>query len=88
MSLPEPAVPREPASYAVGGFLAAFALFAALGSLVYYPGRIGPGAMLIALIASAMDDPKRRLGALSVGAAGVCWFFGMVIAVLLDRPLF
>ena len=79
---------REPASWTIAGLMAASALFAALVALVYYPGRIGPGAMLVALIAAAIGGPHRGLAAFAVAASTVCWFAGMVIAVLLERPLF
>jgi hypothetical protein len=38
----------------VAGFLAAAALAAGVLALVWYPGRVGPAAMLIALVAAAM----------------------------------
>ena len=79
---------RDPASYVVAGYLAAAALFASAIALVYYPGRIGPGAMLISLIAAAMGGPHRRLAGAAVAASTVCWLVGMIIAILLDRPIF
>jgi hypothetical protein len=55
---------------------------------VYYPGRIGPGAMLVALIAAGMGGRGNRLPAIAVGLTGFCWLAGMVIAIMLDRPIF
>ena len=78
----------EPASYTVAGLLAAAALFAGIGALIWYPGRIGPAAMFVALIAAAMGGPHRRLAGAALAIATVCWFAGMVIAVALDRPIF
>jgi len=43
--------PADGAGSYVAGFLAAFAIFAAVAGLVYYPGRVGTGAVLVALIA-------------------------------------
>jgi hypothetical protein len=57
-------------------------------SLVWYPGRIGPGAILVALVAAAMGGPHRRLAAAALVVATACWFAGMVIAVVLERPIF
>jgi hypothetical protein len=83
-----PAVVREPPSHAVAGFLAASAIFAAAVALVYYPGRIGPGAILIALIAAGLAGARQGLVAVALAITTVCWFAGMVIAVLLERPIF
>jgi hypothetical protein len=79
---------REPVSYTIAGLLAAGSLAASAVALVYTPGRIGPGAILIALLAAAMGGPHRRLAAFAVGVATLCWFFGMIIAVLLERDVF
>ena len=79
---------REPVSWAVGGFLAALAIFVGAIALVWYPGRIGPSAMLIALLAAAMGGPHRRLAGWAVAASTISWFLGMVIAVVLERPIF
>jgi hypothetical protein len=79
---------RESAAHVVAGFLAAVALFAGVVSLVYYPGRVGPGAMLIALVAAAMGGFQSRFAAWTLGVVTASWFAGMVIAVLLERPIF
>jgi hypothetical protein len=77
----------SPASY-VAGFLATFAIFAAAAGLVYYPGRVGTGAVLAALVAAGVGGFQQRLAAFAVGFAGLCWFAGMVIAIALERPIF
>jgi hypothetical protein len=79
---------REPAYYTVAGFLAALALFAAVLALIWYPGRVGSAAILVALVAAAMGGPQRRLAAAAVVVATLCWFAGMLLAVLLERPVF
>jgi hypothetical protein len=69
--------------------MATFAIFAGLAALVYYPGRIGPGAIFIALLAAAIGgSPDRRLVPLAVVLTTLCWLGGMTIAVLLERPIF
>jgi hypothetical protein len=72
----------------VAGFLAAAALFAGLLSIVWYPGRVGPAAMLVALIASSISGPQRRLAAGALAFATVCWVVGMILAILTERPIF
>jgi hypothetical protein len=83
-----PAARREPPSHTVAGFLAAAALFAGLVAIIYYPGRIGPGAILVALIAAAMGGFQSRLAATALVVATAGWFLGMIVAVLLERPIF
>lgn len=83
-----PPARREPPSHTVAGFLAAAALFAGLVAIIYYPGRIGPGAILVALIAAAMGGFQSRLAATALVVATVGWFLGMILAVLLERPIF
>jgi hypothetical protein len=68
--------------------MATFAVFACLAALVYYPGRIGPGAIFIALLAAALGGSDRRLVPLAVIATTLSWLAGMVIAVLLENPIF
>ncbi len=89
MSASEPSVPRSRTSFTVAGYLAAAAMFAGLASLVYHPSRIGVGAMLVALVAAAMAGPEqKRFCGFAVAVTGICWFAGMVIAVVLERPIF
>lgn len=75
------------ASQAVAGYLAAAAIFAGLAALVYYPARIGPGAILVAAVAAGIGGSIKRLAALAMIVAGGGFLFGMIIAVLLDRPI-
>ena len=83
-----PAARRDPASHVVAGFLAATAIFAGLIAIVYYPGRVGPGAILVALIAAAMGGFQSRLAGIAVAVATAGWFVGMVVAIVLERPIF
>jgi hypothetical protein len=80
---------RDPAHWVVAGYLAAIVHFASPAALVYYPGRVGPATMLVALLAAALAGPRQRLFAASaVAAATIWWFAGMVIAIALERPIF
>jgi hypothetical protein len=69
--------------------MATFAIFGGLIALVYSPGRIGPGAMFVAILAAAIGgSPGRRLVPLAVLLTTLSWLAGMTIAVLLERPIF
>jgi hypothetical protein len=57
-------------------------------AIVYYPGRVGPGAILVALLAAAMGGFQSRLAAIAVAVATGGWFLGMVLAIVLERPIF
>jgi hypothetical protein len=78
---------RDRPSHAVAGYLAAAALFVGLIGIVYKPGQVGVGAMLVALVAAAMGGPQRRLAAAALVIATASWILGMTLAVLLERPL-
>jgi hypothetical protein len=79
---------RNTPSQIVAGYLAAIAIFGGIVSLFYYPGRIGPASIVIALVAAGMGWSKTRFVGLAMAVASVGWFFGMLVAILLDRPLF
>jgi hypothetical protein len=90
MSLDESRQPPDdvPASHYIAGFLAAAAIFAGLVAIVYYPGRVGAGAIFVALVAAAMGGFQSRLAAWAVGIATVGWVTGMIVSVALERPVF
>ena len=91
MSVPEQPeiVRRETGAQGVAEFMATCAVFAGLVAIVYSPGRIGPGAIFIALLAAIIGGrPGSRLVPLAVIVTTACWFAGMVIAVLLENPIF
>jgi hypothetical protein len=79
--------PREGAASSVAGFLAAFAIFAGAVGLVYYPGRVGSAAVVVALISAAIGGFQRNLATFAVAFTGICWFAGMVIAISLERAV-
>ena len=80
--------PADGTASTVAGFLSAFAIFAAIGGLVYYPGRVATAAVLVALISAGIGGFQRGLTTFAVVFAGLCWFAGMVIAIALERPVF
>jgi hypothetical protein len=85
---PTQAASSESTADTVAGFLAAAALFSGLLSIVWYPGRVGPGAMLVALVAAAISGPQRGFAAAALTFATACWVVGMIVAILTERPIF
>jgi hypothetical protein len=79
---------RPGSADAVAGFLATIALVAGLFSIVYRPARIGPAALVVALIAVAMGGRNERLATWAVAAVTVGWVVGMIVAVLTESPLY
>jgi hypothetical protein len=77
-----------PASEYVAGFLAAAAIFAAVVAIVYYPGRVGTGAVLVAIVAAGIGGFQSRLAAFAVGFSSICWVAGMIVSVIFERPVF
>jgi hypothetical protein len=71
----------------VAGFLSTFAIFASLFALAWHPLRLIPAAMVLALVAAAMAPRGNRLGLAAVLIAALCFFLGMTIAVVTQRPL-
>lgn len=69
-------------------FLATFALFAGLVGIVYKPGELGTAAVVVAILAATIGGRDRWLVPFTVAVTGTCWFVGMVLAVLLERPIF
>lgn len=80
-------IKRERPADTVAGFLATIALFAGLLSIAYKPARIGPVALVVALIAVAMGGRHERLATWAVATVTVGWVAGMIVCVLTDRPL-
>jgi len=68
--------------------LLAGCMFPLTGAMLLWTARIGPGAMLVALLAAAMGGLQHRLAAVAVAVTTLCFFFGMVIAVALERSIF
>jgi hypothetical protein len=71
----------------VAGYLSAIALFVALVGLAWHPLRLILPSLAIALIASGMAGPGRRLPFAAVLICAVCLFLGFTIAVVTSHPL-
>jgi hypothetical protein len=72
----------------VADFLATLALFAGLVGVVYSPGRLATAAVVISLVAAALGGRDRYLVPVTVAVTTACWFLGMLLAILLERPIF
>lgn len=81
-------VQRDRPADTIAGFLAAVAIVAALLSLAYRPIRLDPFAIVVAFVAAGMADRNRRLAAIAVATASVCFILGLVIAIWAQKPLF
>jgi hypothetical protein len=79
---------RTPVSQVVAGYLAAAAIFAGVIALFWYPGRLGLAAIFAAIVAAGIGRSVQRFTGLAMAVATLGFFFGMVIAVFLDRPIF
>lgn len=81
------AVPHRRAD-TVAGFLCAFSLALSGIAVVRTPGLLAPAAILVALVAARMTESRRTLAAAAVVVSALAFFFGMVIAIATDSPLY
>ena len=72
----------------VGGYIAAAAIAAGLGAVVYLPGRVGTLAIFLALLAIGIGGSKKRVMPWSLFIATFGWMGGMIVSVMLDRAMF
>jgi hypothetical protein len=79
---------RQGSADAVAGFLATIALVAGLFSIVYRPARIGPAALVVALIAVAIGGRNERLATWAVAIVSAGWVLGMIVCVLTEKPIY
>jgi hypothetical protein len=84
----QPAEDRYSQADVVAGFLAAAALVAGLFSIVYRPARIGPAALVVALIAVGIGGRNERLATWAVAVVSVGWVIGMIVAVVTENPVY
>ena len=86
----EPVVRDETTSPSstVAGFLSAMAIAAALIGLIWHPLRLIGPAIIISMIAAGMAPKGNKLAGAAVATAIVCFFLGLMISVVAQRPLF
>jgi hypothetical protein len=71
----------------VAGYLAALSIFASAISVAWHPLRLEVPAIVIALISAGMTGRGKRLPLAAVMVAAVCFFLGLMISVITERPL-
>jgi hypothetical protein len=71
----------------VAGFLAAAAIFVSLTGIAYRPLRLIPFAIVLALVAVAIDGRHERLARFAVYVGAASFAVGMAAAVLTSNPL-
>jgi hypothetical protein len=77
---------RRP-SETVAGYLSAIAIFVSVAGIAWHPLRLILPATAIALVASAMAGPGRRLQLAAVVICAVCLFLGLTVAVVTSHSL-
>jgi hypothetical protein len=83
----QPAARSRP-SDTIAGFLSAMAIFICLIGLAWHPLRLILPGIAIAMVGAGMAGPRsRRLAFAAVLVTAACFFFGMLIAVVAERPL-
>jgi hypothetical protein len=83
---PEQQEEHRPA-YTVAGFLSAMAIFAALIGLAWHPLRLIAPAIILSMIGAAMAPKGNRLAFAAVFVVAGCFFLGLLISVVTERPL-
>ena len=56
--------------------------------IVYTPGLVCTAAVVVAILAATIGGRDRWLVPVTVAVTGACWVIGMMLAVLLERPIF
>jgi hypothetical protein len=79
---------REGAAGAIGGLLAALALFTSLIGIAYRPARVIPFALALVLLAAAVGGRHARLAACALAVGGLCFVVGMAVAVITKNPIY
>jgi hypothetical protein len=72
----------------LAGLLAAASIAVSLVALAYRPFRIAPFAIALAIVAAGMGGRHSRLAYAAVIVGAVCWFAGMIVAIVTNNPVF
>jgi hypothetical protein len=88
MSVDASAARRRGATETLAGLIAAASIAVSLVALAYRPFRITPFAIALAIVAAGMGGRHSRLAYAAVIIGALCWFAGMIIAILTNNPVF
>ncbi len=72
----------------VAGFLCAFSFALSGLAIALKPGLLAPVAIVLALVAARMTAAHRTLAGVAVILATLGFFFGMIVAISTDNPLY
>jgi hypothetical protein len=78
---------RSRPSESIAGYLAAMAIFICLIGVAWHPLRLILPGIVIAMVAAGIGGRFQRLAFAAVLIAAACFFFGMMVAVVTQRPL-
>jgi hypothetical protein len=82
----QPAAPKP--SDTIAGFMSAMAMAVCVIGLAWHPLRLILPGIALAMISAGMAGPRsRRIAFVGVLVAAACFFFGMLIAVVAQHPL-
>jgi hypothetical protein len=77
---------RRP-SETVAGYLSALAIFVSITGVAWHPLRLILPSLLLALVASGMAGPGRKLQLAAVLISAGCLFLGLTVAVVTSHAL-
>jgi hypothetical protein len=78
---------RRTTAQTVSGYLAALSIFVSFTGIFWHPLRLILPSLLIALVASGMAGPDRRLQQAAVMIGAACLFLGLAVAVVTSHAL-
>jgi hypothetical protein len=78
---------RSRPSESIAGYLAAMAIFICLIGVAWHPLRLILPGIVIAMVAAGIGGRFQKLAFAAVLIAAACFFFGMMVAVVTQRPL-
>jgi hypothetical protein len=78
---------RRRSAETVAGYLSSLAIFMSLVGIAWRPLRLILPSLVIALVASGMAGPGRRLQLAAVLICAVCLFLGFTVAVVTSHAL-
>ncbi|HEY2371912.1 MAG TPA: hypothetical protein VGH82_05140 [Gaiellaceae bacterium] len=88
MSAVEREAARPKPSDTIAGFMSVMAMAICLIGLAWHPLRLILPGIALAMVAAGMAGPRsHRLAFVGVVVAASCFFFGMLIAVVVQHPL-